>query len=136
MKRMLISLFAMAMLVSSSASAQEVKREKIAKIVDTKFIVVTSSLATSTIFDTETTFVAIKNPGVREANPVMRPFVNAGRPATYAFLGGVDTGIVYFSYRMKKSTNPTIRKLWWVLPVVATASHGFAGGFNLRFTFR
>jgi hypothetical protein len=133
MKRILISLFAMTMLVFSSASAQDIRKSD--KIVDTKFIVITSSLVASTIFDAETTFAAIKNPGVREANPVMKPLINAGRPATYAFLGGVDTGIVYASYRMKKSTNPTIRKLWWVMPVAAMASHAFAGSFNLRFTF-
>lgn len=134
MKRILISLFAMAMLVSSSASAQEIKKSD--KIVDTKFIVITSSLVASTIFDAETTFVAIKNPRVYETNPVMRPFINAGRPATYAFLGGVDTGIIYASYRMKKSTNPIIRKLWWVMPVAAITGHAFTGSFNLGLTFR
>ena len=134
MKRILISLFAIAMLVSSAASAQEIKKSD--KIVDTKFVLISSSLVASTVFDLETTFAAIKNPQVREGNPVMRPFVNAGRPATYAFLGGVDAGVVYLSYRMKKSPNPAVRKLWWVVPVAMIASHAFAGGANLRFSFR
>ena len=120
----------------NTASAQEINR---GKIVDTKFIVVSSSLVASTIFDVETTFAGVKNTAIpvrEESNPIMRPFINAGRPATYAFLGGANTGVIYLSYRMKKSHDPTIRKLWWVISVTATAGHAFAGGFNLRFTFR
>jgi len=138
MKSTIVSLLAVALLIPSLVSAQGQGIENSDKVVDTKFVFISSSLVASTVFDVETTFAVIKNPeiNVREGNPVIRPFINAGRPATYAFLGGVDTSIIYFSYRMKKSTNPTIRKLWWVLPVVATASHGFAGGLNLRFTLR
>lgn len=136
MKRTIISLFPVALLIPSLALAQGQGTEKSDKVIDTKFVFLTSSLVASTVFDVETTFAAIKNPDVREGNPVMRPFVNAGRPATYAFLGGVDASIVYASYWMKKSTNPAVQKIWWVMPIVATASHAFAGGFNLRFTFR
>ncbi len=139
MKRIIPSLFTMTLLISSLASAQGQEIEKGDKGgIDTKFVLVAGSLVASTVFDTEITFAAINNPEirVREGNPVMRPFVNTGRPATYAFLGGVDAGIVYVSYRMKKSTNPAIRKLWWVVPVAAMSGHAFAGGFNLRFTFR
>ena len=139
MKRTIISLFAVGSLLIPSlalAQGQGIEKSDNDKVVDTKFVLITSSLVVSTVFDVETTFAAIKNPNVREDNPIMRPFVNAGRPATYAFLGGVDTGIVYVSYRMKKSTNPTVRKIWWVIPIVATAGHALAGGFNLRFTFR
>lgn len=136
MKRIIL-LFAVALLIPSLSSAQG-QVGKGDKITDAKFVLITSSLVASTVFDVETTFAAIKNPAIRgrEGNPIMRPFINAGRPATYAFLGGVDTGLVYISYRMKKSTNPATRKLWWIVPVVSTASHAFAGGFNLRFTFR
>lgn len=97
---------AIALLIPSLALAQGKRVEKNARVVDTNFVLVTSSLVTSMIFDVETTFVAIKNPNVREGNPIMRPFVNAGKPATYAFLGGVDAGIVYASYRMKKVLTP------------------------------
>lgn len=137
MNRILIPLFVVIMLTPHSALAQEeVKNNN--EIVDTKFVVIASSLVAFTVFDVETTFAALKNPrvSVREGNPVMRPFVNRGRPATYAFLGGVDAGVIYASYRMKKSTNPAIRKLWWVVPIAMMASHAFAGGANLRFSFR
>ena len=132
MKRIIFSLFAVAtLLISSSASAQEIERND--KIVDAKFILVSSSLVASTVFDVETTFANLKKPGVYEGNPPMRSVVNAGRPATYAFAGGVNTGIIYVSYRIKKSKNPNIRKLWWLIPVISTVSHTFAGGFNFRF---
>ena len=103
MKRFIFSLFvAVVFLFPSLVLAQGGNSSD--KVVDTKFVIVASSLVASTIFDVEATFAAIKNPAisVREANPIMRPFVNAGRPATYAFLGGVNTGMVYVSYRMKK----------------------------------
>lgn len=134
MKRTIISLFAVALLIPSLALAQGQGIIKGGKIIDTKFVLINGFLVASTIFDVETTFAGMK-PGVSEQNPLMRPFINAGRPATYAYLGGVTAGIVYVSYRMKKSTNPTIRKLWWVYPVVVTVSHAFVGGRNLRFVF-
>jgi hypothetical protein len=134
MKRFIFSLFAaVVLLFPSLVLAQEVNSSD--KIVDTKFVVVASSLVASTIFDVETIFTAINNHGARELNPFMRPFVNAGRPATYAFVAGVNTGIIYASYRMKKSANPDFRKIWWLMPVTVAASHAIAGGFNLRFVF-
>ena len=135
MKRLISLLFvAMAMLVSSPASAQGIDAKK-EKIVDTKFVIVTTSLVAATIFDAETTFAALKHPGVREGNSLMGPVVNAGRPATYAVLGAVDTGILYLSYRLKQSPNQSLRKLWWVVPLVTTGGHALAGGFNLRLAF-
>lgn len=124
------------LLAPSLASAQEVKTQddqKSDKIVDTKFVLVAGSLAGSTIFDMETTFAALKREGVHEGNPIMRPFVQRGRPAAYVVVSGLDAGIIYASYRIKKSANPNMQKLWWVMPVAATVSHGLAGGFNLRF---
>lgn len=136
MKRKNILLAVTLLILVPRASAQGIGKNY--KVVDKNFLIVTSSLAVFTVFDVETTFAATGNPKVyvREGNPVMRPFINAGRPATYAFLGGVNAGIVYISYRMRKSANPIVRKLWWVGPIAATASHAIAGGFNLRFTFR
>lgn len=135
MTRATSPLLAAILLISAPASAQEVEESE--KIVDTKFILVTGSLVVSTIFDIETTFAAINNSDVPvyEGNPIMRPFINSGRPATYAFVGLVDAGIVYISYRMKKSADPDIQKFWWVMPMAATTGHTLAGGLNLRFVF-
>lgn len=102
------------------------------KTIDKKFLVVNGFLVGSTIFDTETTFAALDNcPTCKESNPIMRPFIKSGRPATYAVQGVIDVGIIYWSYKLKKEH----RKIWWVLPVVMGASHVVAGGFNLRFVF-
>lgn len=135
MTRATFPLLTAVLLISAPASAQEIKNNN--KTVDAKFILVTGSLAMSTIFDIETTFAAINNSDVPvyEGNPIMRPFINSGRPATYAFVGVVDAGIVYISYRMKKSANPDIQKFWWVMPMAATTGHALAGGLNLRFVF-
>ena len=102
------------------------------KVVDTRFLINSGILAGSSAFDVETTFAALKNPHVREGNPIMKPLVELGRPATYSFVGAVDAGSIYFSYRMKKSTSPGLRKLWWIGPVSASAAHCFVGGLNLR----
>lgn len=135
MKPVIVSLLAAILLISAPVSAQETKKS--GRTVDAKFMLVTGSLVVSTIFDIETTFAAIDNPDipVYEGNPIMRPFINSGRPATYAFVGMVDAGIVYISYRMKKSADPDIQKLWWVIPMAATTGHTLAGGLNLRFVF-
>lgn len=92
-----------------SFGAKKVKGKE--EIVDTKFVVVTGLLATATIFDIETAFMVIENPKFKKFNiyegiPITRPFINKGRPVTYAFLGGKNAGIVYLSYRMKKAPIP------------------------------
>jgi len=131
MKKLVILLSLLAL--SLSASAQDAKENR--RVIDAKFVAISTSMVAASIFDMETTFSAIKNPGVHEGNPIMRPFVNAGRPATYAFIGGMDAGTLWLAYRAKKNPNPAIRKLWWLAPAIATATHAFAGGANLRFTF-
>jgi hypothetical protein len=103
---------------------------------DKKFFAVSAALWGSTIFDTETTFSCIELGACREGNPIMQPFYKAGRPATYGFYAGVNGAVLYSSYRLRKSSNPTARKLWWVIPVVMTVSHALAGGTNLRFSFK
>src|SRR5579863_8202196 len=103
------------------------------KVVDTRFLINSGILVGSSTFDVETTFAAIKNPHVREGNPILKPLVDLGRPATYSFVGAMDAGSIYFSYRMKKSSSPGLRKLWWIGPVSASAAHCFVGGLNLRF---
>jgi hypothetical protein len=103
------------------------------KVVDTRFLINSGFLVGSSAFDVETTFAALKNPHVREGNPIMKPLVDLGRPATYSFVGVMDAGSIYFSYRMKKSSSPGLRKLWWIGPVSASAAHCLVGGLNLRF---
>lgn len=103
--------------------------------IDRPFILVSGALIASTIFDAETTYAGYKDPNVHEANPIARPFVEAGRPALYAFEFASDAAILYVAYRMKKSDSPALRKGWWIIPVVVTVGHVAAGGANLRFVF-
>lgn len=97
-------------------------------VVDSKFYAVSGFLVGATAFDVWTTFRGVHN-GAREANPLMRPFVEAGVPAMVAFQAGLDGGILYWSYRLKKDHE----RYWWLLPVVIGTSHAVAGGFNIRY---
>ena len=126
-------LFALVTLIPSLVTAQEQDNEK---VIDGKFILAAGSLAAATVFDAEATFAGIGNGSAHEGNSLLSPLVKSGRPATYAVLGGLDAGIMYGAYRMRKSPDRLGRKIWWVGPVAATAVHAFCGGFNLRFTFR
>jgi len=121
LNKILICLF----ILSSAAFAED------EKVWDRKMTALTSAVIMSTVFDVETTFSAIKKPGVVEGNPLMRPIINAGRPATYAALGAIDLGVIYYSYTQKKGG----RRMWWLPPLVTAASHAIAGSFNLRFVF-
>lgn len=120
-------LISMAMLFSSSAYAET----KDDKVFDSAFGVVAGSLIVSSVFDVETTALALRHGG-RELNPVLRPFVHSGKTANYVVLGAVNTGALYVAYRMKRSANPAVRKIWWVFPVAMVVSHGVAGSINIR----
>ncbi len=101
------------------------------KTVDKKFVIVNGFMVGATIFDVETTFRGLENcSNCKELNPLMRPFVNSGRPATYAVETGVNTAIIYYSYRLKENGS----KLWWAIPFAVGAVHSVAGSANLRFS--
>jgi hypothetical protein len=104
------------------------------KTIDAQFVSVSAYLITMTVFDVETTFSAVHN-GAHEANPIMKPFVQSGRPATYAFEFGTDAIILFIAYEMKGSKNSNFNKTWFISPMIAGTVHGIAGGLNLRFAF-
>jgi hypothetical protein len=104
------------------------------KVLDTKFIMVSSYLILASVFDAESTFSAVRN-GAHEANPIMKPFVKRGRLATYGYLLASDASFIYLSYQMKKSSNKDLRKAWWVGPAIIGSGHTVAGGLNLRFAW-
>ena len=120
------------LLIPTPILAQQVGYDVQPRVDDRGLFIASGVLAASTAFDVETTFRALKNPDAREGNPIMRPFVRMGRPATYSFVGAIDAGSIYFSYRMKKSESPGLRKLWWIGPVTASAAHCLVGALNLR----
>ena len=87
----------------------------------------------SIVYDIESTyFVLDRCATCYEKNPLMRPFVEAGRPQLYTIQGSIGAGVIYASYRMKKNGH----KLWWLLPVVLTAAHTVAGIHNIRMVIK
>ena len=98
-----------------------------------KFWGLSLALASATIYDVETTFAGLGNcRDCAEANPIMRPFVKNGRPATYAFTMGVSGAEIYFARKLRKRHS----KLWWLPLAAGTATHVVAGSANLRFVFK
>lgn len=92
-----------------------------------KEIALFTLLQASTIYDFETTFRPLKGcPTCREGNPILRPFVKAGRPATYAFGTGVNILLFTATHQLRKS-----HKKWWYVPIVVhSAIHVWAGMHN------
>lgn len=87
----------------------------------------TAGLMLSSILDAETTF-ALKKRGGYEANPLMRPLVNAGRLPTYAVLGAANVGLALLANEAKK------RKIggWWLPLALPTLTHTLGGVRNAR----
>ncbi|MBI2981998.1 MAG: hypothetical protein HYY44_06890, partial [Deltaproteobacteria bacterium] len=107
--------------------SSEIQAEKSARTPDTTFWIVSAGLVMTTIYDLETTFWSLKNcDNCKEGNFLVAPLVNTGRPATYAVMMGVNAGLLYLSYRVKKQGS----KLWWIGPAIGTAAHGVAGTLN------
>ena len=103
------------------------KAEKV-KVVDKKFTTLATTAVGATVLDVETTFADLKHPGIYEANPITRPFVKSGRPATYAVGGAIAAG----ESPAKKGS--TFCKFWVPVAFVVAivAGHAAAGGFGLR----
>lgn len=99
------------------------------KVVDAKFAGLVLGATGSTIFDIEGTFRCKNNGTCKEANPLMRPFINSGRPAAYAVSFGITGAATLLSYKMRKSR----KKGWWAPLVVLTGAHAVAGGLSFRF---
>ena len=72
-------------------------------VADNKFWIVNGVLIGTTVYDIESTYFALDRcETCYELNPIMRPFVEAGKPQLYAIQGSIDAGIIYVSYKMKK----------------------------------
>lgn len=102
------------------------------KVVDDKFILVNGLMISATIFDIESTYYALDHcPSgyiCREGNPVMRPFVEKGRPAIYLVQGAISSGALAYSYYLKKNKSGA----WWIFPPLALATvHTVAGTHNM-----
>lgn len=84
-------------------------------------------LAAASVYDAETTF-GLRERGGREANPLMRPFVERGRPATYAALLAQNAGLAAAGDYLKKKG----KKYWWAPQALGAIGHLVAGTLNRR----
>ena len=100
------------------------------KSADKKFWALTAGFVLASAYDIETAFhdKQVLGPYCEEANPVMRPLINSGRPATYALTGVVDGLAMYFAYRLKSRHS----KWWWLVPTTQIGAHSIAGSHNIR----
>src|SRR4051812_42297202 len=98
--------------------AQDV-RSKPNVIFDKKFAAISTAVITATAFDLESTFRGIRSCNTHETNPVMRPIINSGRPASYGFHGSLDLGVLLVSRKLRKEG---VKHWWWVLPVADAAA--------------
>jgi hypothetical protein len=98
-----------ALLLVSCASERTVRRES-------------AYLLAATTADMETTFAVVRRGGA-EANPVMKPFVDRGRPATYALQLAIDGALIWYAMRLKERGDP---RWHWPLRIVAFGHLGAA----------
>lgn len=115
---------------SAPASSPPQQQNRVAAKRDSQApLLLFTALEGSTIFDLESTFRTLERcPNCREGNPLMRPFVKAGRPASYAFTTGVNLLAFYTSTKLRKQG-----KKWWYVPTLAyTGLHLWAGIQNTR----
>lgn len=100
---------------------------------DKKEIALFALLQGTTIYDFETTFRTLRDcPTCKEGNPIMRPFIKAGRPATHAFGTAVNAlGILGARHLHRQG------KKWWFVPILAHAGiHIWAGRHNQKIQAR
>ena len=100
------------------------------KVVDKKFYALMLGLQASTMLDLESSYYVLNNCPrgftCHESNPLLRPFVSAGRPAAYAFTTGTNALAVLSSYKLRKKGS----RFWWVPMTVYTGIHTFAAVKN------
>ena len=95
------------------------------KVIDKKFLVLTSIATGLTIMDFEMTQHCLGNRTCVESDPLM-PTSRAGM---YASSAPVNAALYYWSYRMKAKG----KRLWWLPTAAAIASHAVGVGTNIRF---
>ena len=84
----------------------------------------------STAFlDAYSTQQAISSGGVREADPLVRPFAHSA--AIYPALQVSPLAVDYISARMMRSNNRLMRKIWWLPQAAGIAGSTICGIQNL-----
>lgn len=127
--KILLYLIILIILILSTMALPNARPEE--KVIDTKFIAVSSYLVLMTVFDVETTYAVIRNGG-HECNPLMKPLVK-NRAYMYGVQLGVDALAIWLAYEMKGSKHKEFRQIWWVSPMIVGTTHGVMAGLNCRY---
>lgn len=86
-----------------------------------------AALVASTVADVETTFRGLDRcSSCREANPLLRPFVERGRGATY----GVSIGLNILTMELARRSKRRGNRGWWVGPALQGSFHAGAAIWN------
>jgi len=85
---------------------------------------------TAAAFDAYSTRRAIQNGRGRELNPLMKPFAKSN--ALYFATQAQPALLDYVGLRMRHSSKPWVRRLWWVPQVAGTAASLWVGAHNMR----
>ena len=122
--RGILAIVAVMVSIATPVNAQEP-----ARIADREFILLSGGLVMSSLFDAYTTNRALEScMTCREANPIARPFVEAGPVGTYGFALGTSALMIGGAYYLKRRGY----RWRWVL-IAGTVTHVAVGGLNLRY---
>jgi hypothetical protein len=81
-------------------------------------------------FDAWSTRQSINSGHGKELDPLMKPF--AGSAAIYGAIQLAPAATDFLGRRLMHSSNPRLRKLWWLPQAVGTAGFIFSGVNNMR----
>ncbi|MFI5177141.1 MAG: hypothetical protein ACHQO8_01170, partial [Vicinamibacterales bacterium] len=116
---------------AGASAAQDLPQKPAGKVADTKFWLVGAALNTAMMFDTKSTFdVSSRCAQCYEANKIVAPFVAQGPAVTFVAGELFDIGVMAVSAKMKGSSRPWIRRVWWVAPIAIAAGHAAAYRHN------
>jgi hypothetical protein len=92
------------------------------------------ALTAATVFDVESTFAALDacRGTCTEGNVFGRGVVASGRGWTYGMQLTLAAGLTYTSWRMRRSTQPMLRRAWWLPMALGGAMHLVGGLLNVR----
>jgi hypothetical protein len=84
---------------------------------------------TAACFDAWSTRLSIRSGYGQEADPFVRPFAHS--VAIYPAMQVLPTGLDLLGRHLMHSTNPRLRRMWWLPQFAGTLAYTFSGVHNL-----